>query len=359
MAGPHLLAQVLVDKYADHLPLYRQQQRFKRHGMYLSRATLWNWVRLSALSLAPLVEAMKEDLFLIGHVFSDDTPMPTQRHGEAIKARTGLKKNTMWVYTGLSSQRQSPIVLYDYTCGRGAEHPACFLKNFQGYLQTDAYAGYLPLMKQQPSIIPLGCMAHARRKFVEALLAHPQSMAQEIIDKMGKLYKLERDFKERTLLPPTIAEERREQALPILQEMHQWLLTQQPLVTPKSLLGKAIRYALSQWDALIRYTQDGRLEIDNNRSERCIKRVVMGRKNYLFMGSNRGGKAAALLYSLVETCQQNDIDPLAYVADVLERIPTHLNKHIQELLPYNWKPRCKELEENLPSQPTLLAAQGP
>jgi transposase len=343
IAGPGLLAQVLVDKYADHLPLYRQAQRFKRHRLQISRSTLWNWVRLSASSLIPLVEAMKQDLLVVGHIFSDDTTMPTLREPTLENKGKQAKKNYMWVYTGPSKENKKfPIVIYDFAESRGSEHPIAFLKGFTGYLQVDAYSSYNPLFESQGELlaqcIEVACWAHVRRKFFEALTANPKSIAKEVLEKIGKLYKLEQGFREQNLPMEEIASKRQEFSKPQLEEIHDWLQKYEPQVVPKSKLGQAISYALSNWKALIVYTQDGRLEIDNNRSERCIKGVVLGRKNYMFMGSPRGGEAAAIIYSLIETCKQNDVDPLAYLADVLARIPTHPNKKIHELLPYHWKP---------------------
>jgi transposase len=343
MAGPNLLAQVLVDKYADHLPLYRQEQRFKRHGLHISRSTLWNWVRLSASSLIPLVEAMKQDLLVVGHVFSDDTTMPTLREPSLENKGKQAKNNTMWVYTGPSKEKKKfPIVIYDFAESRGSEHPIAFLKDFKGYLQADAYSSYNPLFESQEGLLPqcieVGCWAHVRRKFVEALTANPKSIAKEVLEMIGELYKVEKEFREKDLTSKEIAVKRQELSKPQLEKIHDWLLKYEPQVAPKSKLGQAISYTLSNWKALIVYIQEGRLEIDNNRSERCIKGVVLGRKNYMFMGSSQGGRAAATIYSLVETCKQNDVDPLAYLADVLARIPTHPNKQIHELLPYHWKP---------------------
>ena len=343
IAGPNLLAQVLVDKYADHLPLYRQEQRFKRQRIQISRSTLWNWVRLSAVSLVPLVEVMKQDLLVVGHIFSDDTTMPTLREPTPENKGKQAKKNYMWVYTGPSKEKKKfPIVIYDFAQGRGSEYPTTFLKDFTGYLQADAYSGYNPLFESREGFlaqcIEVACWAHVRRRFVEALTANPKSIAKEVLEMIGKLYKLEQGFREKNLTVEEIALKRQELSKPQLEEIHGWLLKYEPQVAPKSKLGQAISYTLSNWEALIVYIQDGRLEIDNNRSERCIKGVVIGRKNYLFMGSPRGGKAAAIIYSLIETCKQNDVDPLAYLADVLARIPTHPNKRIHELLPYHWKP---------------------
>lgn len=336
IAGPHLIAQVLVDKYADHLPLYRQEQRFKRHNIHINRSTLWNWVYLSSLSLSPLVDVMRQDLLLIDCVSSDDTTMPTLREQVLENRGKKAKTNYIWVYTGSSADKRSPIVLYDFTQGRDGCYPEGFLKNFTGYVQADAYAGYNGLFTKG-SCVRLGCWAHVRRKFYDALKANPKSIAKQMMAMIGKLYKTEGDCRKKCLQVEQIKEKRQHDAKPILQEIHAWLIKHKSQVVPKSLLGQAIAYALSNWQALNVYVEDGRLEIDNNRSERCIKRVVLGRKNYLFMGSIRGGKAAAIIYSLIETCKQNDVDPAAYLADVLSRIPTHPNKHIHELLPYNWK----------------------
>lgn len=342
--GPNLLAQVLVDKYADHLPLYRQEQRFARNGLSINRSTLWNWVRLSSISLIPLVEAMKKDLLVIGHIFSDDTTMPTLRTRSPENLGKSAKRNYMWVYTGPSKENKKfPIVIYDFAEGRGSEYPEAFLKDFKGYLQADAYSSYNPLYEclegsDLAQCIEVACWAHVRRKFVEALKANPNSIAKEVLEMIGELYKQEEEFREKKLNAEKIAQRRQEFSKPQLEKIYTWLTTYEPQVAPKSLLGQAISYALSNWQALTVYTQDGRLEIDNNRSERCIKGVVLGRKNYMFMGSVQGGNSAATIYSLIETCKQNGVDSLAYLADVLARIPTHPNKQLHELLPYHWKP---------------------
>ena len=339
IAGPILLAQVLVDKYADHLPLYRQEQRFARSDIDLSRGTLWNWIRHASNSLQPLVEAMKADLLVLHHVFSDDTTMPTLRERKPENLGKQTKTNYMWVYAGVSKtadawKNQKPIILYDYTAGRDAKFVSDFLKDFTGYVQSDAYSGYGPL-SNSGKVVSIGCWAHVRRKFYEAV-SNPDSMANEMMEKIGKLYDLEREFKTKSLSIDEIKERRKLHSRPILEDIQKWLETYHPSTVPKSSLGKAIGYAVNNWHTLTKYIEDGRLEIDNNRSERCIKPVVIGRKNYMFMGSEKGGHAASITYSLIETCKQNGVDPLAYLADVLQRIPTHLNKNIKELLPYNW-----------------------
>jgi hypothetical protein len=341
-AGPNLLAQVLVDKYGDHLPLYRQEQRFQRHGIHINRTTLWNWVYLSSLSLAPLVEAMKKDLLVVRHVFADETTMPTLREPTFENKGKKAKTNYMWTYNGLSKEGKKPIVIYDFTEGRDGKYPEEFLKAFSGYVQADAYSGYNGLFtgdNEHPArCICVGCWAHVRRKFYEALKANPKSIGKQVLRMISKLYKVEKECKEKGLSEEQIKEKREKDSMPVLEEIHAWLVKYQPQVVPKGLLGQAISYALSNWQSLTIYTVDGRLEIDNNRSERCIKGVVLGRKNYMFMGSVRGGKAAAIIYSLIETAKQNGVDPVAYLADVLARIPIHPNKRIEELLPYNWKP---------------------
>lgn len=342
IAGPNLLAQVLVDKYADHLPLYRQEQRFKRHNIHINRSTLWSWVYLSSTSLSPLVDAMKLDLLASSHTFADETTAPTLREQTPENLGKKTKTNYIWVYTGLSAEKAAPIVVYDYTTSRGGEHPKAFLKDFVGYVQADAYSGYNGLFaKSEDRPIPsvrLGCWAHVRRKFLDALKADPKSPAKQMLAMIGKLYKIEDYCRKKSLNAEQIKEMRQKLGTPILAEIHAWLVRHQPQTRPKSLLGQAISYTLSNWESLVVYLADGRLEIDNNRSERCIKGVVIGRKNYMFMGSTKGGKAAAIIYSLVETCKQNNVDPVAYLADVLARIPTHPNKRINELLPYNWEP---------------------
>lgn len=342
-AGPHLLAQVLVDKYGDHLPLYRQEQRFKRHGISISRSTLWNWVHLSSLSLFPLVEAMKKDLLVIGHIFGDETTMPTLREQSLENKGKKAKTNFMWTYNGYSREgKKFPIVIYNFTQGRDGKYPEEFLKGFKGYVQVDAYAGYKGLFTRvdghAANCTCVGCWAHVRRKFYEALKANPKSIAKHVLSMIARLYKVEKECREKKLDENQIKEKRRKESQPVLEEIHAWLVKYQPEVVPKSLLGRAISYALSNWQSLIVYIKDGHLEIDNNRSERCIKGVVLGRKNYMFMGSVTGGRAAAVIYSLIETCKQNDVDPIAYLADVLARIPTHPNKRIHELLPYHWEP---------------------
>ena len=332
-----LLSHILVNKFADHLPFYRQQRWFGRQQYVVSRSTLWNWEKNCALALEPLVSCLKEELTKGDHLFSDDTTMPTLEKGLK-KAKVGR----MWVYTRPHTAKQKAITMYEYTPDRKGEHPQAFLKDFSGYLQADAYSGLDPLFRKdtegRQKIKEVGCWGHARRKFVDVLALDPNSIAQELLKMIQSLYLIERHMKQADYNDELKKWLRRKRSKPILKNMHRWLKAQQPRAAPKSTLGQAIGYALNHWRALTTFLGDGRLEIDNNRSERSIKPIVIGRKNFLFMGGPNGGWAAAIMFSLMESCKQNDVDPYHYLEDVLQRLPTHPNKRIHELLPHHWKP---------------------
>ena len=344
LAGPHLIAYVVVSKFSDHLPLYRQEVIFKRYGVLINRSTLCGWVLAAAQSLKPLYERMKADLLMGTHIFVDDTHLRTLRVTSSKKDDLSSRahKAYMWAYARDNGYGQKPIIVYHYTLGRGSDSLKEFLKGFTGYIQADAYGAYDFLFKvsqdRQKACIEVACWAHTRRKFVEAVLANPQSIASEVIELIGQLYKLERDFKAQCLSVKEVTKQRRLHSKPIVKAIHKWLKTDEKKVPPASTLGKGISYALNNWKALTVFLENGVLAIDNNFSERNIKSIVMGRKNYLFAGSEAGGDAAATLYSLIETCKQNGIDPEAYLADVLLKVQYHPNHRIDELLPYHWKP---------------------
>ena len=329
-----LLAHVLVNKFYDHLPFYRQQRWFQRYGYEVSRSTLWSWEEKCAAALEPLVEALHQDLVAGDHLFSDDTPMPTLEKGLG-KAKVAR----MWAYTRRQTKQQAPITVYQYTPDRKGVHSREFLKDFKGYLQADAYAGFNKLFanENQP-IIEVGCMAHARRKFIEVITLDSNSIALKALEMIQALYKIERLAREKLFSDEQRKWLRRKQSKPILKQIHRWLKKHQRCVPPKSALGQAIAYALNQWRALNAFLRDGRLELDNNRCERAIKSIVIGRKNFLFMGGLQGGQAAAIIFSLMETCRQNKVDPQAYLADVLARLPTHPYARIKDLLPQYWQP---------------------
>ena len=329
LPGAGLLTEVIINKYQDHLPLHRQEQRFARFGIDLSRSTLCDWVMQCAFLLQPIVELMKTEALLPGiRIFTDDTTVPVLAKG---KTHTGR----LWVYVG--GGRENPTcVIYDYTSSRRQSGPQNFLKGYRGYLQADAYAGY-DILYKSGEVIEVGCWAHARRKFVDIIKAAKEpSLADSAVEFIGKLYEEERRAKHLTPLQRKYY--RRRYSKPILKRFYRWLKMHQNETLPKSPIGQAIAYALNHWRALNNYCRDGILNIDNNTAERAIKPVVLGRKNYLFAGSHDGAKNAAILYSIIETCKLNGINPFAYLKDVLTRLPTTLNKDLNQLLPYHWKP---------------------
>ena len=356
-----LLAQVMVSKFADHMPFYRQERWFARQGCPITRATMWGWENKVAYELEPLVDCLKQDIQSRNHVFGDDTPMPTLDPG-AGRTKTGR----IWTYSCPLTEGKPEIVVYEYTPDRKGEHPQAFLKKNKGYFQSDAYSGFNQLLKnktkskkpkaqsrdqpspqEEPTLTSVGCWAHARRKFVEVLTLDSLSIAQEMVDLIGDLYRIERLAKEQRLCPKERKKLRTKESKPILKKIHKWLMHHNSRASPSGSLSRAIQYALNNWDSLNTFLQDGRLEADNNRSERAIKPIVIGRKNYLFMGGPRGGEAAANLYSLIETCKANLVDPYHYLADILERIPTHPHKKIYDLLPQNWLPSQPFYHKNL------------
>ena len=329
--SPGLLAQVMVAKYCDHLPLYRQSEIYRRVGVDLHRSTLAGWVGRASWLLSPLGEALSGYVLEAAKLHGDDTPVPVLDPG-----RGKTKQGRLWVY--LRDDRNSgdvsaPAVSFRYSPDRKGERPADHLKGYKGYLQADAYAGYDRLYSTG-EIIEVGCWAHARRKIFDAHEATGSPTAAQALEKIGALYKIEARIRGR---PPSCRQSlRQEDAGPLLADLKRWLGEQLAKLAPKSDLAGAIRYVLAHWQALTRYLDDGRLEIDNNLAENALRPIALGRKNYLFAGSDQGGKRAALLYSLLVTCRLNDIDPYAYLSDVLARIADHPIKRIDELLPFNW-----------------------
>lgn len=337
LPGAGLLAHVLVSKYGDHLPLHRQEGIFRRHGLDLNRSTLGDWVAASAEQLKPLVERMRGAIFRSKVVHTDDTPVPVQDG-----ARKQTRQARLWVYLG---DAQHPMIVYDYTPGRGREGPERMLKSYAGYLQADAYAGYDRIYargERDPArrVVEVGCWAHARRKFVEAETSDA-GRALRAKARIAMLYAVEKDA------AGLDAESRRalrqEKAEPVLTAFREWLEAESRVVLPKSPMGAAIQYALNQWGALTRYQEDGDLAIDNNAAERALRPVAVGRKNWLFAGSDKGGERASIVYSLIATCKRHSVDPFAYLRDVLDRIGDHPVNALEELFPQNWRPRpCPE-----------------
>jgi len=328
LADAGLLAEVAIAKYEDALPLYRQEKRWQRLGMSLSRSTQCHWIKQIAQRLAPLVERMQEHLLQCAKLHTDDTTLPVLAKG---KTHTGR----LWVYLNNDETLSPPCVVYEYTPSRRQTAPQAFLAGFKGYLQADAYAGYDKLYTQG-DIIEVACWAHSRRKFYDisqAVTGH--TLADEALDWIGKLYAIERQAKPLTALQRKYY--RRRYAKPLLKPFKRWLLTQQQQTLPKTPIGQAIAYTLNHWQAFTNYLREGYLNIDNNAAERAIKPLVIGRKNWLFSGSHAGAEHGAILFSLIETCKLLGINTAVYLKDVLNRLPTQLMKNIDELLPYNWQ----------------------
>jgi len=333
-AGPGLLADVLVKKYDDHLPLYRQSEILARHGIELSRKTMCDWVMQCADILKPVVDAMKPDLLSSPKIHTDDTVIPVLREGGGT-----AKKGRLWVYCG----SEPPCIIYEYSPDHKQIWSMEFLKDYQGYLQADAYPGYDKIYTSG-KIIEVACMAHARRKFFEIAQANSKSTGSKIgiavtaLSHIAKLYKIEAKIKH--LEPLAKKAIRKREAKSILKDYKKWLTRQSKRVLPKSPLGNAITYTLDNWFALTRYLGNGILDIDNNNAERLMRPITVGRANWSFAGNDRGGKAAAIIYSLIESCKSNKVNPYEYLRDVLTRLPNTLNRDIRSLLPYIWKPQA-------------------
>jgi transposase len=327
LAGPSLLAHVITAKYAEHKPLYRQEDELARHGVFVRRSTLWDWMRGSAACLVPLYDLLVR-WALASHVLgTDDTPVkvldPSLEH-----TRTGR----FWAYVGDNRHR---CTVYDYTSNRSRDGPQTFLKDFQGVLQADAFGGYDGIYwESQGAIVEAGCCAHARRKFYDARETSPQP-AHEGLAYFQRLYEIEDEAA--NLSDDDRLAVRRARSVPILEDLAVWLREQLVIVLPKSPIAGAIKYCLRHWDALTRFTTDGAIPIDNNRTERTLKDQALGRRNWIFLGSDNGGQTAAVLYSFVASAKRNHLDPQAYLTDVLTRLPQVKSVlELRHLMPDRW-----------------------
>jgi transposase len=332
LASPALLAHVLVSKYCDHTPLYRQSQIFARHGVELDRSTLANWVGGACWWLEPLQARLATHVFGSAKVFADDTPIPVLDPG---RGRT--KTGRLWVYTRDDrpwAGRDPPAAVYFYSPDRKAERPASHLNGFRGILQVDGYAGFERLTARG-DIVLAACWAHARRKFFEVHEATGSPIAAEALRRIGELYAIEATIRGRP------AEQRQQvrnaRTRPLIEAMKSWLETELTRIPGRGTLAAAIRYALARWDELARFLDNGCIELDNNPVERAIRPVALGRKNHLFAGSDGGGARWATVCSLIATAKLNNVEPFAYLTDVLERMTHgHPMSRLDDLLPWNW-----------------------
>ena len=332
MASPSLLAHVLVSKYCDHLPLYRQSQIFARHGVEIERSTLANWVGGACWWLEPLQARLAAHVFGAAKIFADDTPIPVLDPG---RGRT--KTGRLWVYTRDDRPwggPDPPAAVYFYSSDRKAERPASHLEGFKGVLQVDGYAGFERLTARG-GIVLAACWAHTRRKFFDMHEATGSPIAAEALRRIAELYAIEKSIRGRG------AEERRSvrntHSRPLVEAMKPWLETQLRRIPGRGGLADAIRYALSRWPALCRFLDDGRIELDNNSVERAIRPVALGRKNHLFAGSDDGAERWATVCSLIASAKLNEVEPFTYLKDVLQRMTEgHPMSRLDELLPWNW-----------------------
>jgi len=330
--GPGLISHVIVSKYMDHLPIYRQCQQAAREGVELSESTVGDVVGGAHQLLRPLMDALQRYVFAAPKLHADDTPIDVLAPGNG-----KTKQGRLWVYTRddrPAGDPTAPAVWFRYSPDRKGIHPQAHLKDYAGVLQADAYAGYNPIY-DSGRVLEAACWAHARRKFYDIHEAQPTPVTTYVLAQIGELYKIEAGI--RGSPPERRREVRQEYSKPIVEALHAWLTAQLATLSRKSVTADAIGYAMNQWQALTRYLDDGRIEIDNNAAERALRTVAIGRKNYLFLGSDTGGERAATMYSLLGTVKLNGVNPETYLRHVLSVIADHPVNRVDELLPWNVK----------------------
>lgn len=323
-AGPSMIAHILVSKFVDHLPYYRQSQIFKRQNLYIPDSTIGGWANKSIDSwLSPLWEALKSKVLASDYLQADETPIPVLSSDKEGSTHRGYH----WVYYDPVNRS----VVFNYQPSREREGPKSFLKDFTGYLQTDGYVAYDNL-GPPGRIIHLACFAHARRKFEHAL-ENDRDRATKALQLIQSLYGYERKAKEAGYSFEEVKQLRQEKSVPVLKEMEKWLIEESLRVLPKSAIGVAINYSLNQWERLKRYVGDGRFRIDNNLIENTIRPVALGRKNYLFAGSHEAAQKAAVIYSLLATCKLNEVEPFGWLKNILTIIPDYPATQLYKLIP--------------------------
>jgi transposase len=336
LASPSAVAYVMTMKFVDGVPLYRQEQHYARLGIDLARGVLSNWILKGSEWLEWIYGRLKRHLLWQEILHADESTLQVLKEA----GRAAESQSYMWLFR--TGSQGPPIVLYEYQETRSSEHPRNFLKGFKGYLQVDGYAGYHNI----PDVILCGCWAHLRRKFDEALKGLPPnkrasgSRAREALDRINRLFAVERELKRCT--PEERLQIRNLKSRPVVEEFRKWLEDILPGVLPKSLFGMAVNYGLNQWEKLVRFLEDGRIEIDNNRAERSIKPFVIGRKNWLFCNTPKGAKASAVIYSIIETAKENGLNPYAYLNYLFEKLPNldfRDDATLDQLLPWNVKPQ--------------------
>lgn len=330
IATPSLLAHIAISKYDDHLPLYRQEEILQRHGIDIARNTLGDWMIRVGEQLAPLIKLLHYDILAHDVAFADETPLQVLKQ----PGKTAKQKSYMWVFHGGAPDRR--CVIYHYAASRASEVPLRFFEDYQGYLHVDGYKGYLPLIPKK-RIKLVACFAHIRRKFYAITQSvKTEGLAHIAMKWITQLYRLEKNARDEEASPELIKAIREEKALPIIKEMHTWLQLNSLHTPPKSPLGEAMSYALNQWPHFLHYLEDGRLEIDNNRSERAVKPFVIGRKNWLFAGNHHGATAGANLFSLIETAKIHHLNPYDYLRYLFTNLPKAKTlEQLEALLPYH------------------------
>jgi transposase len=344
--APGLLAQVVIAKHDDHLPLYRQEEIYARSGVHIARSSMAQWVGICGVRLAPLVRLLHEYVLAQDVIHADETPIALLAPG-----RGKTRRAYAWVYrtTDFVAQR---AVWFDFCPGRGGEHPRRVLSGFRGTLLTDDYAGYQALQRDGGVTAAL-CWAHARRKLFEAHELNGSTIAGDAVARIAQLYEIERDA--RGLDAQARRQMRQQRAKPLVDTLHTWLTEQRQRLFKADATAKAIDYALTNWRALSRYLDDGNVPIDNNPAENAIRPLVVGRKNWLFVGSQQAGERAAAILSLIESAKLNGHDPWAYLKDVLERLPTLKDRELHTLLPHHWQPPAHPTPTLRPVAPSAQA----